>query len=182
MTASQAPLHGTKGDPKAGESRLGSNEIATKAYPGSPPETANFANFGILAHMATPWRQDAGESEGTQLHRADREVLLEGHGGGCFSPALVRPALARPRGQFWTFLSQRQVGLTQPTFSPQLLDNGRAMSPAQRRFRTCHQRSIGSHCRSTLEPIKSLKLARGPSRSSLGRVLGSIVGRFVGCV
>ena len=119
-------MHGTKGDIKARESRLGSTRSPQTPTLVGRPKWPILPILASRPHMATPWRQDAGESEGTGLHSAFREFVLEGHRVGCFTPALMRP----DRGSILDFLSQSQVGLKQPTFSPQLLgDIGGAISP-----------------------------------------------------
>ena len=51
MTASQTPMHGTKGDIKARESSLGSTRSPRKP---TLAKTADFANFAILTPRGDP--------------------------------------------------------------------------------------------------------------------------------
>ena len=72
------------------------------AKSGRPPEMADFANFGMLTLVATPWHQDARESGGTKLHRATRWFVLEEHRIASCAPALVWPVLGVNFRYFWT--------------------------------------------------------------------------------
>ena len=125
--------------------------IAMKANPGRPPERADFANLGIPTSRGDPAAPGCQGIWQNKVAKGLYRVCTRRAQGWLLRPC---PPMARPRGQFWTFLSHSQDGLKQPTFSPQLLgDNGGARSPAQREVAACHLRSMGSHCRTTLEPI-----------------------------
>ena len=91
MTASQTEMHGTKGDIKARELRLGLIRWARKPTLVSHPRWRILPILASRPHVATPWRQDAWESGGTKLHRASKELILEGYRVGCFFPTLIRP-------------------------------------------------------------------------------------------
>ena len=93
--------------------------------------------------------------------------------------------MARPRAQFWTFLSRSQVGMKQRIFSPPLLEDiGGAISPVQRRVETGQRRSTESHCGLAPNPfIGFWEHVRGwLERSFVGSVLGFFLGRSVGYV
>ena len=92
MTASLTPMHGTKGDVKARESKLGLTRSPRKPTRVGNSRWLILPTWASLPHVATPWRQDAWESEGTKWQSASRGFPLEVFGVGCCAPALVWPS------------------------------------------------------------------------------------------
>ena len=91
VTASQTPMHGIRGNIKAGESRLDltrSPRIPTLA---GHPRWPILPILAFLPHVATLLRQDSRVSAGTKLHRASRDLVIEGYKVDCFAAALVWP-------------------------------------------------------------------------------------------
>ena len=77
------------------------------------------------------------------LHRAFTDFILEGHRVRGVVPALVWP---RQGVNFTTFVSKSQDWPKQLIFSVQLLgDDGGAMSPTQKRVRSCYHKSRRGH-------------------------------------
>ena len=91
VTACQTPMHGTKGDIKDGESRLGSTRLPRQPTLIPGPKRPISPSLESCPNMATLCCQDAGELEGSRLYWASTKFVLQGHMVGCFAPALVWP-------------------------------------------------------------------------------------------
>ena len=81
VTASQTPMHWTKGVSKPVDHSLFRRDCH-KSQPWSATRDGRFCQL---------WHPDARESEGGKLHRASRELILEGYRAGCFPPTLAWP-------------------------------------------------------------------------------------------
>ena len=79
MTASDNPGHGTKGDIKGRESRLGATKSPRFPTLDGRPRRPILPFWQLSPHLTNPWCPDAGGSEGTRLGEGSREFVLEGH-------------------------------------------------------------------------------------------------------
>ena len=76
--------------------------------------------------------------------------------------ASLLPTYGPAQGSIWDVSTQRQDGLKQPIFSPDLPgDIGGASSPAQKGVGTCHPRNMGTYCQVAWELFGSREHACG---------------------
>ena len=89
MKASQTPLHRVRGRVKGAILRLGPAGCPPEPTLVGHPRRPILPISASCPHMATVWLQDAGESEGSRLHRVFRQYVLKVYRADCLAPALL---------------------------------------------------------------------------------------------